>query len=138
MMESSTRVKTTEAELRRFSLVVGFAFGVIFGLLLPWLWSGRYPVWPWLVAGTLVAAGLWRPVWLGPAYRIWMRLAMALNWLNTRILLALVFYGIMTPLGLTLRLLDKDPLTRRFGRDALSYRVTPTSRPDHSHFEKPF
>ncbi len=132
-------LKTPDArELRRFGLTVGAAFIPIFGLLLPWLWNGPYPLWPWLAGGGLAATGWLKPALLGPVHRLWMWLALALGWVNTRLLLGLVFYGMMAPAGWVLRLLGKDPLARRFDPKADSYRVAATQRPDHSHFERPF
>lgn len=46
-------------------------------------------------------------------HRVWMRLAHALGWINSRILLSVMFYGIITPYGLVLRLLGRNPLRRR-------------------------
>jgi hypothetical protein len=138
-MKQSVEVTTAGArELRQFGLTVGPAIGIMFGLLLPWLWSGRYPLWPWLIACGLAATGLFKPALLGLPYRVWMRLAAALGWLNTRILLGLVFYVIMVPFGLIMRLAGKDPLAQRFDRNAVSYRVAAKRRPNHSHFERPF
>ncbi|MCP5158023.1 MAG: sxtJ [Gammaproteobacteria bacterium] len=124
--------------LRRFGLTVGAGLSMLFGVLLPWLWDGAYPFWPWLAAGVLVLTGGLKPSWLRPLHRGWMRLALALGWLNTRLLLGVVFYGFMTPLGLILRWAGKDPLTRRFDSKADSYRVAAMPHPDHAHFMRPF
>lgn len=138
-MKQSAEVKTASTrELRQFALTVGPAVGIIFGLLQPWLWSGHYPLWPWLITGGLTATGLFKPALLSMLYRVWMSLAAALGWLNTRILLGIVFFVIMVPIGLIMRLAGKDPLAQRFDRDDVSYRVAATRRPDHSHFERPF
>lgn len=138
-MKQSAEVTTASTrELRQFGLTIGPAVGIIFGLLLPWLWSGHYPLWPWLIAGGLAATGLFKPALLGLLYRVWMSLAAALGWLNTSILLGIVFFIIMVPFGLIMRLASKDPLAKRFDRNAVSYRVAATRRPDHSHFKRPF
>jgi hypothetical protein len=69
-----------------------------------------------------VAALAWIvPVALLPVYRAWMLLAEGLLWINTRILLALVFYGMVTPTGLLMRLFGRDPMERRFDRRAATY-----------------
>ena len=124
--------------LRQFGLALGTGLAVMLGLLLPWLWGSAMPLWPWLAGGSLAALGQWRPLWLRSAYRSWMPLALALGWLNTRLLLGLVFYGLLTPMGLALRCLGRDPLRRRFEPLADSYRVAATPRPDRRHFERPF
>jgi hypothetical protein len=131
-------IKMDAGVLRRFGLTVGAALAVVFGLLLPWLWAGAYPLWPWLAGSGLALLGWLKPAWLTPIYRSWMRLALALGWLNTRLILSLVFYGFMTPVALILRWTGKDPLHRRFDPGADSYRVAATPRPDTTHFERPF
>lgn len=138
MTQSVNTNKADARALRGFGLMIGAALGLVFGLLLPWLWGGAYPLWPWLVGGGLALTGGLKPVWLNPLHRGWMRLALALGWLNTRLILGLVFYGCMTPVGLILRLVGKDPLARRFDPKADSYRVATTLRPNQAHFERPF
>lgn len=47
-------------------------------------------------------------------YKAWMKFAHALGWVNTRIILSLVYFLIFTPIALIFRLIGKDPLERRF------------------------
>ena len=67
-----------------------------------------------------------------------MRMAHALGWVNSRILLALLFYLVMTPMGLVQRLAGRDALRRR-GPGNVSYWI-PRSSPKHStdQFERLF
>jgi len=72
--------------------------------------------------GAGLAALAWIvPVALLPVYRAWMLLAQGLLWINTRILLGLVFFLMVTPLGLLMRLFGRDPMERRFDRRAATY-----------------
>lgn len=48
-------------------------------------------------------------------YRGWMKFAHVLGWVNTRIILTLVYLLIMTPLALIFKVLGKDPMNRRLG-----------------------
>ncbi|MDP3041954.1 MAG: SxtJ family membrane protein [Candidatus Omnitrophota bacterium] len=66
-------------------------------------------------------------------YILWMRLAYILSWVNTRILLVIIFYLVFSPIGLFMRLFRIDPLERKFRRLNVSYwkpkagkRVLPT------------
>ena len=123
--------------LRGFGLLAGALTGLVFGLALPLILDRPLPAWPWFLGGGLALAGLARPNLLGPVYRGWMALGAALGWINTRLLLGLVFYGLVLPIGLLLRLLGKDPLARGFSTNLTSYRV-PSRKPDRRHFERPF
>jgi hypothetical protein len=71
-------------------------------------------------------------------YRRWMQLAMALGWVNTRIILGLMYYGVFTPLGFFRRLAGRDPLRRR-GPASDSYWI-PRARPrqEREQFERLF
>jgi hypothetical protein len=60
-----------------------------------------------------------------------------LGWINTRILLGLIFYGIFTPLGLLMRLRGQDPMRRTLTPEADTYRVVRQPRPS-SHMQHQF
>lgn len=47
-------------------------------------------------------------------YGYWMKFAHVLGWVNTRIILSIVYFFIFTPLALIFRLMGKDPLGRHF------------------------
>ena len=56
-------------------------------------------------------------------YRAWMLAAMPIGWVLSHALLAAVFYGVVLPVGLAMRLAGRDPMTRRLDRAAASYWV---------------
>ena len=60
-------------------------------------------------------------VLLQPVYKIWMGLAFCLGWVNTRIILMLVYYLVVTPIGLMMRLFRKDILNLRLEKGAQTY-----------------
>lgn len=130
--------KVTHKQLREFGLVTGGIVAVLFGLLLPWLFSAeRFPLWPWLVAAGLGGTGLIVPMALRPVYRVWMAFGHVMGWINTRIILGVAFYFIFTPVSLGLWLLRKDPMARKLIASQPSYRV-PSSQHDPKHMENPF
>ncbi len=106
--------RLTPGELRRFALTVGAAFLVLGGLS---LWRGHTAA-PLVLAGigaALGLAGLAIPARLGPLYRGWMRLGLFISKLTTPLLLGLVYFGLITPMGLLRRLAGRDPLRHRAG-----------------------
>lgn len=112
-------------KLRSFGLVVG---GVFLALALVSAWRNGWmlrPLATGLVAlgAPLVVLGALAPALLRPAYRAWMGLAFAMGFVMTRVLLTLVFFLAVLPIGLALRLLGKDPLARRPDASAPSYWV---------------
>jgi hypothetical protein len=115
-------------QLRDFGLIVGGIFGAI-GLW-PLVWRREDPrLWALALAIVLVLPALVAPRILAPAHRAWMALGSALAWVNTRILLGAVFYGLMTPMGVVMRLFGHDPMRRRLDPAADTYRVRCQPRP---------
>lgn len=109
-------------ELRSFGLLVGGVFSLI-GTW-PLLLQGESPrLWALGLGGTLMLLGLVAPWFLAPLQRGWMQLGHILGWINTRILLGVVFYGLITPMGILFRLLGKDVMRQAMTQDSPTYRV---------------
>ncbi len=100
---------TTRKELRGFGLSVGTAFLALAGIFW-WRDHALAARVLGLLGGHLLLFGLAWPGLLRRPRRWWMRLAAALAWFNTRLILVLLFYLVLTPIGLLLRLLGKRPL----------------------------
>ena len=97
------------------------------------------------VAAVLVAAGLVTAtvVWSRPAagrrlYVAWMRAAAPLGFTFSHLVLAVVYYAVLTPIGLVLRLAGRDPLQRRFDRQATTYWIERQTAPDPTRPFKQF
>lgn len=124
-------------ELRKFGLTTGGIFALLFGLFLPWLWGLPWPRWPWVVAGGLVLPAILYPPLLKPVHFVWMKFAHALGWINTRILLTLFYFLVITPFGWVMRALGRDPLKKHEEQGTESYRL-PTSPGGSHRMEDPF
>jgi len=124
-------------ELREFGLVTGAIVAALFGLLLPWLFDHQLPTWPWIITGVLWAWALLLPASLLPVYRGWMAIGHVLGWINTRIILGVMFYLLFLPVGLGLRLLGKDPMARSIDKSLATYRVR-HEPPKKDHVERPY
>lgn len=105
-------------DLRNLGLVFLVALAIIGGIV---LWKGGPSGLYWIGAG--LAFGLWGLVWpagLKPVYRVWMTLAVILGYFMSRVLLSIIFYLVVTPIGLIMRLIGKDLLDLRM-KDRDSY-----------------
>lgn len=127
----------SKKELREFGLITGGILALLFGLLLPWLFDHAFPLWPWIAAGILWAWALLLPASLLPLYRAWMAVGNVLGWINTRIILAFLFYALFLPAGLIMKLLGKDPMNRKIDPSLKTYRVT-HPHPEKNHVERPY
>ena len=123
--------------LRRFGLLTGGIVGGLFGLIFPWILDLSFPVWPWVVCGTLVVWAIAAPLSMRPFYRYWMRFGLLLNRITTPIVLGFVYFIVITPTALIMRLGGRDAMARRFSEKADSYRV-PSSQSSKKNLEKPF
>jgi len=123
--------------LRQFGLMMAIFISGLFGLLLPWLWEVRYPLWPWIVAAIFTAWAMLLPTSLNLFYRIWMRLGMAIGYIVNRLILGVVFFLVIWPIGILLRLKGADPMLRKPRAENTSYRIASISR-DKTHIERPF
>lgn len=127
----------TKKVLREFALVVGGLLALLLGVVFPLLRGHGLAVWPLVVGGTLGLIGLIAPAVLRPIYYGWMRFGQLFAWINNAIVLSLVFYGVIAPMGLVMRsLLGYDPMAIRRSNSA-SFRKASTARSPKS-MEKPF
>ncbi len=119
------------------------SFGVMLGTVLTlagawWLWTDavRSLVLPILAGGVCVLAmGLLLPRALTPVLRLWLLLRKPLGALVTRVVLASIFYLVVTPTGVAKRLTGWDPLLRRSSPSSGWQPYSPRQR-DAKHFEK--
>lgn len=123
-------------ELRNFGLMVGGIFLVI-GLW-PMVWRGEgMRLWAIGLGGLLIPLGLLMPAVLAPVFKVWMKVGHVLGWINTRIILGALFYGLITPMGVVMRLFGWDAMRRVLVRDVESYRVVRQPRP-RTHMTRQF
>jgi hypothetical protein len=136
MSGGSEAAKAGAKELRTFGLVLGALFAAFFGVW-PLLRHRGTPLWPWILAGVLWLLALIWPSALSYLHRGWTRLGLALGWVNTRIILTLLFTVTIVPVGLAMRLFGRDRLGRKLDRQSASYRV-PSRQRDGKDMERPF
>ncbi len=123
--------------LRHFAFILAMGVALLFGLFFPWLLDSPWPAWPWAFAALFAVWGLLHAQSLRPVYRIWMRLGLLLNRVTTPLVLGIIFYLVLTPVGLVMRITGRDVMTRQFDRDAVSYRE-PVTKPPKERMERPF
>jgi hypothetical protein len=115
-----TLTQNDKKRIRSFAIIMAVALSILGGLLFWWDKTHGATV-LWSVGGAMLVLGMVLPVVLWPLERIWFYFAVALGWLNTRILLSVVFYLIITPTGWVMRLFRKDVLERQFRTSKETY-----------------
>jgi ABC-type xylose transport system permease subunit len=137
MATALTRRKSRRAE-REFGLIVG---GVLLALSGWWFYRGKFPTLLPLtlpLGGLLVLLGLIFPAALVWPNKAWMALAEVLSFITTRIILAFVFFVIVTPIGFVKRLFGWDPLHRRAAKSDSYWKPYSERQRDPRHYEKMF
>jgi len=122
--------------LRKF----GWLVGGIFGLIGTWplIFRGSpLRLWAIALAGFLILSASILPRILLPFYRGWMVLGHYLGWINTKIILGVLFYLVFTPVGAFRRLFSGDSMSRKYEPDASTYRVVRQPRPG-AHMRQQF
>ncbi|MFK7820430.1 MAG: SxtJ family membrane protein, partial [Planctomycetaceae bacterium] len=96
-----------------------------------WLNSKGYGTFASFLIGfsALVAiVGLVKPHLTAPLYALWMLAAFPIGWVMSYVVASLVYFLVVTPIGLLTRLVRRDPMGRRFDPSASTYwsKVAPT------------
>lgn len=119
-MEDRVRTRLSDAALRRFGLTLAVAFG----LVAAWLWRGRpasaIGIGLGALAATLLTLALVAPRLLAGPERAWMAIAHAISRVTTPIILGIIYFLVITPIGLLRRLLGHGTLGRRVGGPGLA------------------
>jgi len=139
-METSNNSNITNSDLRKFGFIMGGMFALLFGLIFPWIAeknSHNWPVWPFIVMAVFWGIALFMPQVLRPVNTIWIKIGNVLGWVNSRIILGIMFFLIILPIGLILKLFGKDSMNRKFDKKLETYRRVTNPR-SKENLEKPF
>ena len=119
IIEEIRNIEYTRKKLRNFGIPMGICLGLL-GALLLWRGKHTYPYF-FALAALFAVVGLSVPRALKYVYKVWMSLAVVLSWVMTRVLLSVIFYVGVTPIGLIGRLLGKDFLSLDVDTGAETY-----------------
>ena len=112
--------------LRQFGFLICFTFPFLIGWFLPLLGGHPFRVWTLFISMPAGILGILRPGLLLYPYKAWMKLGHILGWVNSRIILGLVFFIVLQPIAFIMRILGHDPLrTKKFAQE--SYREIKTN-----------
>lgn len=137
--EQVAALQEDRGTLRKFGFTIAIALAVLGAAV---FLVGKKPAAAqvlWGVAGALaVAGGLFPPALRWP-HKVWMTLAFLIGWMVSRIILGIVFFLVITPIGSLMRILGKDLLNERIDRNAESYWIRREAREDDpGRYEKLF
>lgn len=108
----------SQKKLREFGLIIGFGFPLIIGFILPALSGHSFRTWtlwfgvPGLILGLIAPSLLFYP------YKAWMAIGHSLGWLNSKLILGVVFLLVLQPIAFVMRIAGYDPLKIKFNNKA--------------------
>ncbi len=136
--ENLSHITIDKKTMRNFGLIMAGGLTLIFGLAIPLLLSKELSAWPWILGSIFLFFAFFLPMQLRGIYVGWMAIGGILGFINTRIILSMMYFVIFTPVGSIYKILRKDPMTRALNKKIKTYRVTPISRDPKEHMEQPF
>ena len=110
-MATTVHARLTSGEGRQFGLTLGSAF-LAFAMFAWWRGRPNSAVVLGTIGLVLAIAGILISTRLAPGERAWMALARAISFVTTSIVMAVMYFGIITPVGLLRRLVDDNPIVR--------------------------
>lgn len=138
--------KPGKSELRSFGFLFAVFFILVIGVVIPMIRQdigllftdlSLWPRWPWVVGAVVAAWAALHPASLHLLHRPWMVFADVAGWVNTRIILVLLFYVLILPIGFIMRLFGYDPMQRKIDKDLQTYRK-PCKPQDREHMRHPY
>ena len=114
-------LQPTRRELRQFAWIC-LAGLLLVGLILRWRWGlHTAPMVLWILGPAIAVIGLVVPAALKPLYIGLMVITYPIGWVVSHVTLAIAYYVVLTGLGLIFRAIGRDPLQRKFDRNAATY-----------------
>jgi len=119
LLEEIKNIKSEKRDLRNFGITIGIALGILGGLL--WC-RGRDTYSYFLIfSAAFILFGLVMPALLKPLQKAWMTLAVIMGWFMTRLILAVLFYLVFTPIGILSKLFGNKFLDLKVEKSNKSY-----------------
>ena len=118
MFEEIKNIKTSKKDIKNFGITIGLILFIISAIL--FYYNNLMYQNISIVAVAFIGLGILIPILLKPIYIGWMVFAVILGWIMTRVILSAVFFVIMTPIGLIVKLLGNDFLALKI-TDSESY-----------------
>jgi hypothetical protein len=122
IIEEIKTIRSGKKELRQFGVVIGCALAAIAVLL--FFKGNKSYLYNCIGSALFFILAVFVPKILTPLQKIWMAVAVILGWFMSHLILALLFYCVMTPIGCIMKLLNKELLALKFRDDSSSFWIS--------------
>ena len=108
--------------LREFGIIFGLGLPIIIGWLIPTLFGHAPRTWTLVIGIPILIISIFYPRILKLPYKIWIKIGIILGWINSKIILGIVYFVILIPISLVMKLFKYDPLKKKISKEQISYR----------------
>ncbi len=136
MIELIQNIKSSTKNIKDFGITLGIIFLIIAGFL----FSKDNTVYNilLLIGLIFIFSGIFLPIVLKPLYKIWMIFAVIIGWIMTRLILSILFFLVITPIGLLARLIGKDFLNLKITNQSSYWNSRVREDELNQNYEKQF
>ena len=128
-------INTSIKEIKKFGFTVGLSF-IIIGVILLSISNSSYPL---IVLGlSILVCAIYMTFILKPIYIIWMLFSNIIGWFMTRVILCILYFILITPIGLSRRLLGKQFIELKWDKSKKTYWTYSSSRTTKDNYEKQY
>ncbi len=116
-MERNSNIKISSN--RNFGLV----FFIVFLIVSIWPLTYDEPVriWSAIISLVFLILGLMNSILLTPLNKLWFKFGMILGAIVSPVVMGVVFFLVVTPIGLIMRIIGKDLLNKKFDKKKITY-----------------
>ena len=100
----------SKKQLREFGFLIGFGFPIIIGWIIPLFWGHEFKTWTIFVSIPFLIFTISNPNLLAYPYKYWMIFGEILGWINSKIILGVIFLIILIPISFIMKIFGYDPL----------------------------
>ena len=112
----------SKKQLKEFGLLVGLGFPIIIGWIIPSFAGHMFRAWTLLIGFPLLILAFLAPNTLFYPYKFWMKLGHVLGWVNSKVILGLVFIFVLQPIAFVMKFFGYDPLQKKKNSNTTTYR----------------
>ncbi len=104
-------------KLREFGLLFGFFLPLFLGFIIPFIQGHNFKLWTLCIGIPFLILGLIAPKFLIFPYKLWMNLGDILGWINSRLILGLIFIIVVQPIAFFMKIFGYDPLKQKKSKE---------------------
>ena len=108
--------KIDENILKEFGILIGIVFPLFIGWFLPFIYGHGFRKWTLIIGLISFFIGILKPSLLIYPYKFWIKLGNFLGFINSHVILGIVFFVVLFPISLIMRLFGYDPLNKKLDK----------------------